>query len=236
MSVARRHEILLNTLMAARGPVTIRQLAALVKTSPRTVRYDLDDLEPWLKARELKLVRRPRRGVWLEGDARTVPPPALPGTGPGPSPTRDTFIPAPERQALVMARLLARSGTESIRGLSDLVGVTRTTVYRELHQLAGQMDRRSLRLLRTRNGVRAEGLEVNQRRALYELLQQWVLDVDLKEGAGETSALRGGASLGLRLMRELTDRPPADLRALVVEAAGAVGYPLTPGQVVGLLF
>lgn len=260
MSGTRRREVLLNTLMAANGPVTVKHLAALLKASPRTVRYDLDDLGKWLAQRNITLVRRPRRGIWLEGDVRIASPPPPGEVGA----LRDSFMPAPERQALAMARLLAGEGPEPVRQLSALLGVTRTTVYRELQQMAGQLEKRSLRLQRARDGVRVDGLEVNRRRALYELLQQWVLDADLKHEVGDSGALRrrtgmrpretavrgtavreaavretaeeAAVPIGVRLLRELTDRQPTDLRALVAEAAEATGYPLTPGQVVGLLF
>ncbi len=210
--------------------MTVSQLALLTRASPRTVRYDLDDLARWLAPRGVTLVRRPRRGVWLEGELRPLGK-AVPRHE---AATADPFLPSPQRQALTAARLLATEAALAVRELTELLGVTRATVYRELDRVGARLKKRSLALERTRSGIRISGGETSRRWALYELLREWVLDADLREESSGRGSL--DAAVGVRLLRELTARSAGELRALVADAAEAAAYPLTPAQAVGLLF
>lgn len=228
MSSSRRREILLRALTNSPAPRTVDQLAVLVQSSPRTVRYDLDELAKWLARHQITLVRKPHLGVWLEGE-----PPALASIRPSGAelPAADDYLPSPQRQALGMTRLLLSSGPVGVAEFSSLLGVTRTTVYRELDRIGRWLAQRSLTLRRTRAASAVDGDEVCVRQALYELLREWVLEGDLS-GSDE---LRAG-SVGALMLRELGVTNPSCLRAAVGEAAEVATYPLTPAQTVGLLF
>ncbi|MGE5589974.1 MAG: HTH domain-containing protein, partial [Bacillota bacterium] len=62
----RRRRELLGVLLEGGGPRTLADLASRLQVSTRTVRYDLDQVEDYLKAQGLVLRRRPRVGVWVE--------------------------------------------------------------------------------------------------------------------------------------------------------------------------
>lgn len=214
--------------------MTVGRLALLLHSSPRTVRYDLDELAEWLVPHRVKLVRRPRRGVWLEGDLET-----LAGLRTGVTePAADPYLPAAQRQALATVRLLvSRSGVDTAE-LASLLGVTRATIYRELDRIALWLRERSLRLERSRGCARVIGGEAQLRSALQGLLREWVLETDLGSVGplGADGPARPGPSVGLRMLRELGVSSPLELRGTVSRAAALAAYPLTPAQAVGLLF
>ncbi len=214
--------------------MTVGRLALLLNSSPRTVRYDLDELAEWLIPHRVKLVRRPGRGVWLEGDQETLPSLRL-GAGKA---AADPYLPAAQRQALATVRLLAsRSGVDTAE-LASLLDVTRATIYRELDRIASWLRERSLSLERSRGRAWVIGAEVQLRSVLHELLREWILETDLGSVGplGADGPGRLAPSVGVRMLRELGVSNPLKLRDAVSRAAALAAYPLTPGQAVGLLF
>ncbi|MHB9145762.1 MAG: BglG family transcription antiterminator [Symbiobacteriia bacterium] len=227
MTGARRREIILSALKGAQRPMTIGQLASLARSSARSVRYDLDELDERLAPQGVRLVRKPRLGIWLEGSAANLelvrpqePEPAAP----------DSFLPQHERLALGLTRLLVAADGVAVADLSDLLGVTPATVRRELERMAAWLQVRSLSLQRSRAGAAVTGSEVARRWALYELLREWVLEADLGPNRGWRR------SVGERVLGEVGLLDVPTLRSTVEEAAASAAYPLTPGQGVGLLF
>jgi len=230
----RRREILLQALTTSPTPVTVGRLALLLHSSPRTVRYALDELAEWLIPHGVRLVRRPGRGIWLEGDQETL---ASLRSGTVEA-AGEPYLPAAQRRALALARLLVSRSGVSPAELVSLLGVTRATVYRELDRIASWLRKRSLRLERSRGLARVLGAEVQLRSGLQELLLEWVLETDLgpvgllgADGRGNLAP-----SVGVRILRELGVNDPLELRGTVSRAAAIAAYPLTPGQAVGLLF
>jgi len=228
VSVTRRREILMQALATSPTPLTIQRLGLLVQASPRTIRYDLDELADWLEPQQIALVRKPRRGIWLTGspaalDQLRSATPAVPLT--------HGYLSAGQQQALATTRLLATAGPVAITDLSALMGVTRTTVYRYLDRIADWLRARSLHLSHSRVGVAVDGGETIIRHSLYELLHEWVVECDMFPGADAPAP-----SVGTHMLGVLGEPEPARLKTAVSRAASAIAYPLTPLQTIGLIF
>ena len=48
-------------------PVSVETIAHSIHVSPKTIRNELDDLEPLLEAYQIRLVKKPGQGITLEG-------------------------------------------------------------------------------------------------------------------------------------------------------------------------
>lgn len=196
------------------------------------MRYDLDELAKWLATLHVKLIRRPRRGVWLEGEPATLAGLRPKSAEPVADPFADPFLPASQRQALATVSLLASSHPLGTAELGSRLGVTRATVCRDLDRIATWLEDRSLALSRSRSGASVKGSEVRIRSALYGLLREWVLEADLSSSTGPPTRT---PSVGIRMLGELGVINSHQLRMKVSQAAATAAYPLTPGQGVGLL-
>lgn len=63
-----RIEYILKNLLYAKGFITLKDLADKLYVSKTTVANDMDKVESWLKAHNLKLFRKPNYGFKIEGD------------------------------------------------------------------------------------------------------------------------------------------------------------------------
>jgi len=67
-SKEERIKFILIKLLQNSSPMQIENLVAELYTSKNTIIKDLDLLEEWLKKTKLNLIRRPRVGIWVEGE------------------------------------------------------------------------------------------------------------------------------------------------------------------------
>jgi len=168
----RRRRDLLRLLLDGRGPRTLADLAARLKVSTRTVRYDLDHLEEYLKVQGQALCRRPRVGVWVEAagadTGRLVEDLA-------PRAAYDYVLSPIERQQFILAWLLRTEAPVRIADLAESLYVSRTTVFEDLKALEHRLTRSGMRLeRRPHTGIRLKGNEATWRRAAVDLLGEAV--------------------------------------------------------------
>lgn len=64
---SERHTIIAGELLQNNEPIKLYSLTRILKVSEGTISNDLDKLEEWLNAYNLKLVRKPGLGVYIEG-------------------------------------------------------------------------------------------------------------------------------------------------------------------------
>jgi mannitol operon transcriptional antiterminator len=69
---AERQLIIISELLQDKEPVKIFSFTKRLKVTEGTVSHDLDKVEEWLKDYDLKLVRKPGLGIYVEGPERTV--------------------------------------------------------------------------------------------------------------------------------------------------------------------
>lgn len=183
-----RAKHLLLALLRQDGPVVIANLARQFGVSPRSIRYDLDEIEGWLQSAPVKLYRRPRVGIWVEGAPE------------GLAQTRERLglvedyrpVLSPEqRRNIIVARLLQRDDPVTSHALADELRVSRTTVFADLDNVEAWLTRRGLALVRRSNyGLKAVGEESAWRRAVSDLLGEFAESGEL--GCLLMEARRGG--------------------------------------------
>ncbi len=66
-SPAERCNIILSQLLKSQEPIKLLVLSRLLDVTDTTISNDLDKLEPWIEKMNMKLVRKPGVGIYLEG-------------------------------------------------------------------------------------------------------------------------------------------------------------------------
>ena len=71
-----RQENLIQILLKAEKPLTTQELAEQLNVSSRTIRSDLEKIESEILVHSMKLEKKPRVGIWIEGtqDEKIGPP------------------------------------------------------------------------------------------------------------------------------------------------------------------
>lgn len=197
-----RAKHLLLALLHEDGPVVIANLAKQFGVSPRSIRYDLDEIEAWLEPTPVKLCRRPRVGIWIEGAEEGL---ALAREQLGLIEEYRPVLSPEQRRNIIVARLLQRDEPVTSHALADELHVSRTTVFADLDNVQSWLGQRGLSLVRRSNyGLRIIGEESAWRQAVSDLLNEFA-------ESGE---------LGRLLMQVGRDAPPGG-GALVTGFAGA---------------
>ena len=62
-----RQENLIQILLKAEKPLTTQELAEQLNVSSRTIRSDLEKIESEILVHSMKLEKKPRVGIWIEG-------------------------------------------------------------------------------------------------------------------------------------------------------------------------
>ncbi|KYD11704.1 MULTISPECIES: BglG family transcription antiterminator [Heyndrickxia] len=66
ISLTKRQMDILKQLLGQADYINVKQLAELYEVSERTIRYDLDFIESFLKEYDVTLIRKPGKGIYLE--------------------------------------------------------------------------------------------------------------------------------------------------------------------------
>ncbi len=69
---AERRTIILTELLKKQEPTKLFNFTVLTNVSEATICHDLDEIENWIKAYNLKLVRKPGLGVYLKGEEKDI--------------------------------------------------------------------------------------------------------------------------------------------------------------------
>ncbi|GAB7387488.1 mannitol operon transcriptional activator MtlR [Bacillaceae bacterium] len=175
MYVSARERKILQLLLGEKNEITVKELAAAVEVSERTVHRDLKNVEEILRAFGLALEKRAGVGIRINGPAekkkelefflcRT--------------PQRE-FTPE-ERQTILLCSLLASEEPLKLVALADELNVTVATVSHDLTKVSDWLRSFDLTLIRKRGyGVQIEGSETAKRRAMSSLLMENMEETDL---------------------------------------------------------
>lgn len=160
---------LLRKIILADRPVKIAELASAFKVSPRTIRYDLDKIDNFLKDYNLpQLIRKPNVGVQFveSNEVRNRVMSLLNGN------KSYTYVLSPqEREQLILNELFRVKSYITIKGLADLLAVSRGTVINDLKRVRDWLSAQNLKLKSSRRyGIKIEGSEIDLRRAIIKLL------------------------------------------------------------------
>ncbi|HEC33100.1 MAG TPA: transcription antiterminator [Chloroflexi bacterium] len=168
ISIDSRSQNILLALLQAEGPVPAVELATRLNLSPRMVRYRLGQVGAWLAQHGGVLHKRPGRGLWIEAstearDRILTQLRELSGYALALSPT--------ERQHLLILTLLLEDQPTVAKRLQRRLGVSRSTLFKDLDRASAWCAAHRLSLVRRPGfGIVVEGEEQDWREALVGFL------------------------------------------------------------------
>ncbi|TDX52687.1 BglG family transcription antiterminator [Orenia marismortui] len=180
-----RSSKVLSILLEQKEAITIKDLAENFEVSARTIRSDLNKIAETLNDEGIKLIKKPRVGVWIEVD------PAIRSKLRkrlfSAESYRDPFS-SETRQKYILKCLLQAEEKYTMKDLADELYVSRTTIYNDLEFVEEWLSKYNLVLEKKQNyGIEVQGREKNWRRAVADLLAQFKGNQELKEMLEEVS-------------------------------------------------
>ena len=184
-------------LLADRKPATLDAIAAQLKLTTRIVRYNLPDVESYLRSAGLEVVRRPGVGIWVSGDddrrRQTL-------TGLDPA-TAPRVLAGEDRKLRALITLLDSSPLPiELSELEVELGASRPTVRRDVKATESWLEEHHLHLQRLPGvGVVVRGSELEVRKGLLALILESLPAealTDAMRAPDRGGAGQGGASGG----------------------------------------
>ncbi|MFO7152103.1 MAG: BglG family transcription antiterminator [Bacillota bacterium] len=169
MDMEVRWREILKILIKSKGPLTTEDIARKLKVSSRTIRNDLDKIQEFLVPFGVRVVKKPRTGVYIEG-ASEKKAELLDRIS-----QSDSFYVEPysqqEREKYIIWKLLQAEKNLTTQQLADELYVSKATIYKDLDYVEKWLARHGLKLVRKPNyGVEIAGSEENFRKAISDFL------------------------------------------------------------------
>jgi len=163
-SLTARQCTVLRTLLGMDRPVATSKIAAQVEITPGMVRYDLRAIERWLRTKNVRLMKKPNQGILLEASDEV---------------RMDLIhelehlagyrlvLPPTERLQLLIFYLLTDNDPLLTKQLAPRLGVSRSTVLKDMDKAEKWLAARNLSLIRRPHfGFKATGGEHAWREAI----------------------------------------------------------------------
>ncbi|MDN5331898.1 MAG: hypothetical protein PWP45_1123 [Tepidanaerobacteraceae bacterium] len=180
MVLETRFREILKILINSNGPITTKDVARKLKVSSRTIRHDLKRLQEFLDTFDIRIVKKPRTGVYLDGtnEKKAV---LLDQISQSDSYYREPYSPQ-EREKYIIFRLLQSDKNLTTQQLADELFVSKVTIYKDLDNVEKWLARHDLKLIRKPNyGIEIAGSEENFRKAFSDFLVNTVEKHRLKK-------------------------------------------------------
>lgn len=169
-----RQQAILEYLLGVSEPVPVREIAKRCSLSERTIRYDLETLEVWLKGCDGELVKRPNAGILvkMEPSARGKALRSFSGNEPG-----FRVLTPKERSETIFYLLLFSEGAVTADELAGKILVSRPTVMNDLRSMNQSLAANELSVASKKGeGYRLQGSETALRACLVEALGKLMAD------------------------------------------------------------
>lgn len=175
-----RAQLIVQHLLDQEQPITVGRIAKHFHVSPRTVRYDLDEIEYWLRKREIILKKAPHKGIWIEDVVRANEMLEKVFTIKVDQPYR--YYSKEERQKIILGQLFDSKEYVIVEELANLVNVSKSTCYKDVAELEIWLRERKIELLKVPNkGIRLKAEERDWRRGLIDYLDSSLGDKQILE-------------------------------------------------------
>lgn len=226
MDMEVRWREILKILIKSKGPLTTEDIARKLKVSSRTIRNDLDKIQEILVPFGVRVVKKPRTGVYIEG-ASEKKAELLDRIS-----QSDSFYVEPysqqEREKYIIWKLLQAEKNLTTQQLADELYVSKATIYKDLDYVEKWLARHGLKLIRKPNyGIEISGSEENLRKAFSDFLVSNVEKGKLKELVQEVVVYPLDKRLDQANFAQLARMfPKIDLRKLekiILEAEARMG-------------
>ncbi|MCF6095748.1 BglG family transcription antiterminator [Thermovorax subterraneus] len=177
---------LLIKIIMSEGPIKIGELANEFKVSPRTIRYDLDRIDRFLKDNNLpQLMRKPRVGVFYNGSREYKEKVLFLLNKFG---RYNCGLTKEEREKFILLELFRARDYITIENLSNILGVSRGTVISDLKKVKKWLRKYNVELESSPHyGIKIKGEETDIRRAVVYLFSEYI-DIEKALDVMKTSA------------------------------------------------
>lgn len=167
MQLTSRQKTILQIFLEQSTPITAKELAKRLGVSTRTIRYDIDDLEFWLNSKDVKLLRKPKIGLWLElseSQSKTIRE-HISTNNPY------TMVLSQEERVFYILLELLKFDVCTSDSISEKLGVSRATIIKDLKEVKKHLESNGLKLV-SRQGVgyKVQGPEDGIRRIMVKTL------------------------------------------------------------------
>ncbi|TGB02429.1 BglG family transcription antiterminator [Halobacillus salinus] len=165
MMLDNRSMHLLSILQHSSTPLSMKQLVEQMNVSQRTIYYDLERINDWLKEKSLPPVQRDRgKGLFLQTESKEII------NEPAPQQKWHYHFSPEERRLLISASLLMQPEQASMQHWMEITWVSRGTVANDVKQVKKEFANSGLDLSYKKNtGYQLEGPEETKRRYLSDL-------------------------------------------------------------------
>lgn len=174
-----RQRQVIEDLLNQTTPISAKDLANKFNISVRTVRYDLDTVEDWLKSQNVSLMKKPKVGIWLElsRDYKDAIKEKIQSDEP-----IHKVLSKNERHYHILLELLKTVAPITTNYLSDVLGVSKTTVMKDLKEIKEELKKYDINLKSKQNvGYMITGNEKSIRKFIGDMFFQTLSRRELLE-------------------------------------------------------
>jgi mannitol operon transcriptional antiterminator len=194
---------ILTLLLQSQTPLASAEIAQQLGVTPRQVRYSLRDIETWLEKRDVHLIKRPGCGILIDAPDRLKSELVRELEHLSDHPL--SLSPC-ERCHILVLSLLVNDQPLLVKQLEPRLGVSRSTVLKDMDKAERWLEERNLSLIRRPHfGFKAIGPETDWREAVVGFLLDTVGEMPLLAlYAGSKTALRSRLKREADLLRCLS--------------------------------
>ncbi len=225
MVLDKRRAHLLSIIQQSTDPVPPKELAAKMNVSQRTIYYDLDQINSWLKSEKLEpIVSKHREGLFL-------PPSSKSKLTVHQDESFDDWqyqLSKQEREVLIKAKILLEEQDASMQKFMDLTSMSRGTIAKVIKVIKEEFQDAGLQLYYQQgSGYRLKGPEAARRTILSNILALIFSHPDWQNVRNEVHKM---IQPGADTWAQETDRRRS-VKSLLFEAEKELGLTLTDEMV-----
>ena len=156
-------------LLKQKSYVTIDAISKALNVSNRTIRNDLNELDPWLLDLKLSLIKKTGTGIKIDGpnEARLKAFDSLKSS------KQSNFVSGPESRLRYMALKLTITDHIRIFELAEELFVSRATIHKDLEALTEFLDEHDVQLIQDKIlGLSITGKEKDIRKMMFKAMIQ----------------------------------------------------------------
>ncbi len=175
--ISERSKLIIKSLVT-KATLTLKELSFICNVSERTISKDLDALENLIKKYNLILVRKPKHGIWIEGEqvdkeklfiSINVNNAKIPNT-------------PKERQDYILLKLISSSTYITMQELCDEIYVSRGTLENDIEAIENIVKKCGLSLKKTTSkGIKLSGDEKKLRILMSDIFSKITYFMPSKE-------------------------------------------------------
>lgn len=166
VTLGKRQKDIIHYLLKIKENSTIKEIALIFNVSERTIRYDLDIIEAWLKEKNVDLIRKPRLGVGIDLGNKNAHEILNELTS-----LENIDYSAEERQFHIKLLLFLSANYITLEDISEIIKVSKNTIISDLDKIEEEFYGSEISLDRkTYYGIKFLGKESSIRNETSKLI------------------------------------------------------------------